>query len=565
MPQLLGQTVADHVGVLLEAQRSDGSIGSAGEPIKPETALQAVLPFSYCYLGLDPVGRMKGDPRLREAIRSLGRYLVSVLDDQGALADGKPNSRIVYAWADSMIRLRAAGLEGEFDFQAWSDKIERACRTLIEMRLRHLVGVRRFVGRTMGTGANWVAFNLVGVYRAGQALERRDFVDIAIEIARRFSADIHPDGYWEEHGDILRSGGPTTSYNALTHTCMSLFAEWTGEAVFLEAIARSTRFHLNFTYPDGIPFDLIDERVRYKKEPHVRGLFGFSRSAEGRGAARFLMERWQALNPPGTWVAPDLLVRLCENHLYWHPGREEPPPFVRPDLRATLNLPAALYRRGPWAIGLSAMRASQAEDPAYRESPFALDREKLLSVFHSDAGLILDGSHSKGQPMNATFAVTSHDWLRRPKAVDYLPCGGAVGERGGVLEAKADYRSFQGTVLVRVLSSSRLEIVLEADLVGTRGPAAAGFTFLPKDRLRGAGGQDRTFGTDPWEVSGSKFSWGPVSLEAPEGTTVSWPFSPFNSYSADHQSPPEASLGRVNVLLTPDRPRAAFLLTVGQP
>jgi hypothetical protein len=419
----------------------------------------------------------------------------------------------------------------------------------------------------MCTGANWVAFYLAAVTRAGQALDRRDFLDFVLPIARAFAADIHPDGYWEEHGDLRRSGGPTTSYNFLTHTGVALLAEWTGEPVFQEAVARSTRFHLNFTYPDGTPFDLIDERVRYKKEPHVRGLFGFSRCAEGRGAARLLLDGWRAHHPPGTWVAPDTLVRLCENRLYWHPGDEAPPPFARPHHRAALRLPAGLFRDGPWAVGLSALRASQAEDPAYRDLPFALDRDKLFSVFHTGAGLILDGSHSKGQPANATFAAMAYNWQKKPRSVDYLPCGGSVGERDGLLEARADYRTFRGTARLRVRSAEQIEIVLEADFAGTRGPVVAGFTFLPRGAdLRSGGGESRPFGGEPWELSGAalggRISYGPVVLEGPEGMSVQWPLSPYNSYSPDRRSPPEANLGRVSVPLTPEAPRASFVLTL---
>jgi len=568
LPEAFGRTVADRVEFLLASQRDDGSIALDGKPLKPEDALQAVVPFTFCYLGLDPNRRWKGNPRLREGIRSLGRYLVSGTDGSGPLEEERPSQRAVYAWADAMIRLKAAGLEKEFDFRSWSDPLERACATLMETRLKPLFGVRRFVGRAMGTGANHVAFYLAALYRAGQALDRRDLIQQVLPIARRFAADIHPDGYWEEHGDLLRSGGPTTSYNALTHTCVALLAEWTGEPVFQEAIARSTRFHLNFTYPDGIPFDLIDERVRYKKEPHLRGLFGFSGNAEGRGAARILMENWLALNPPGKAVAPDLLSRLCENQLYWHAGEETIPPFARPDHRAALRLPAALYRQGDWTVGLSAMRATQTEDPAYRDVPFALDRDKLFSVFHSEAGLILDGSHSKGQPENATFGVTALNWNRQPRAVDYLPCGGTVGEENGIWVSRADYRSFQGIVRVRPVTPRRMEITLEADLAATAGPATAGFTFLPKGRsLRSGGGEVRAFGTAPWDLSGkalgAKISYGPILLEGPEGMSVHWPLSPYNSYSKDHLSPPEANLGRVSVLLTPERPRAVFVLIVG--
>src|SRR6185503_18159305 len=137
-----------------------------------------------------------------------------------------------------------------------------------------------------------VALYCSTIYRAGQVLKRPDLCEYILPIARALAADVHPDGYWDEHSDLLRTAGPTPSYNYLTHCGMALMAEWTGETVFKAAVDRSSRFHENFCYPDASFFDLIDERVRYDSTPRVWGLFGFSHSPAGRGAAIAHMKGW---------------------------------------------------------------------------------------------------------------------------------------------------------------------------------------------------------------------------------------------------------------------------------
>jgi hypothetical protein len=327
------------------------------------------------------------------------------------------DQRLTYAWVEGLRLLREAGVDLPYD--KWGEKILAACQQLMDHRMKKLVGVRRFISRVLGTSTNHVALYVSTVYRAGQVLKKPELCEFALPIGRALAADIHPDGYWEEHGDLLRTGGPTPSYNYLTHCGTSLMYEWSGDAVFLDAIRKSTLFHGNFCYPDASFVELIDERVRHSAVPRVWGLFGFSHTPAGRASARAHLENWLKLSEKKD-LPPESLARHCENAMYWHAGKEAPAPFQQREHRATLTLPAGIFAREGWCVALSAMAAINPEDPAYRNNEFGLDRQKLFSVWHEKAGLLLDGSHAKNQPENSTFRALAE------YATDYYPAGVTV-------------------------------------------------------------------------------------------------------------------------------------------
>ncbi|MCW8132345.1 MAG: hypothetical protein KIS92_18505, partial [Planctomycetota bacterium] len=430
----------------------------------------------------------------------------------------------------------------------------------------------RFVGRVMGTSTNHVALYLTTIYRAGQVLQRPDLSAYVLPIARALAADVHPDGYWDEHSDLLRTAGPTPSYNYLTHCGMGLMAEWTGEAVFRAAVERSTRFHGNFCYPDASFCDLIDERVRYSGDPRIWGLFAFSHSPEGRGTALAHMRGWLPTRHSVEDVAPEALARMCENHFYWHGGEIAPAPFERWDHRARLTLPAGIFRKGEWCVALSAMKATNPEDPIYRQNAFALDRQKLFSVWHEKTGLILDGSHSKNQPEYSTFwAASTQKNEASPNAAnaDYYPMGGAVGENDAEWVVQAEYKSFAARATLRPITESALQIDLWADHAACNCPIEAAFTLKPREPLlSGLSGKsihlEETAASATGKELGGGFQTGTIVLKGPDEMRVQWPVEPYNSYAADHKSNPAARQVRVSVRLTPQHPRATFMLTIAK-
>ncbi len=561
LPQVFGEVVAGRLADILDHQNANGAIDYGGgvPAVYPQ---QAILPLAFCWAGLDPKApRWRGHPRVATAITRLGDYLLSWYDDRGRVSYDSHgyqvcgvDQRLTYAWLEALRLLYPA--RASFALEAWSDKISRACQTLLEEKLLRLQGVRRFVARVTGTGTNHVMLYLSTVYRAGVVLERPDFCHLALPIARALARDMHPDGYWDEHSDLQRSGGPTPSYNYITLTGMGLMAAWTGETIFAEAVARAARFHADFCYPDGTFLDLIDERARYDPSPRpadafydcprVWGLFAFSGTPEGRGLAALHMAGWLAKTPPDRPVNPETLARHVENFTYWKPGPFAAPPTDQRRHRASLTLPAGLFRAGPWCLGLSAIRAGNAEDPAYRHNPFALERQKLFSVWHEKTGLIIDGSHSKHQPENSTFAAAPD------AAHDYFPCGGEVGQADGEFWVRAVYKTFVGTVRLRPLDHRTLWIQMSVDPAATRGPFSAAFTLRVLDRkIIGLAGPIYELGTQGFSISshvlGGGFVLGPITVTGARGFQLNWPLAPFNSYTSDHKSRFEMWVPRVSV------------------
>ncbi|MBA3709213.1 MAG: hypothetical protein H0W83_10395 [Planctomycetes bacterium] len=566
-PDLFGRCVADAIPGILRRQRADGAIvyDEKAPIVYPQ---QAIFPLAYVWAGLDPDRRHHHSTAVRDAIIKLGDHLVSRYNDKGEFTyDSYGNlvsgvdQRLTYAWTEALRILREAG--GDFAFDRWGDRIVRACETLIAHRLQRLVGIRRFIGRIMGTSTNHVSLYVSTIHRAGEVLERPDLCSFVLPIGRALAADIHPDGYWEEHGDLLRSGGPTPSYNYLTIKGMGLMYAWTREAVFRSAIDAATRFHARFAYPDASFFDLIDERVRsgHDSAPRVWGLFAFSHSPEGRGAAIAHFRGWRMHHQHLEDVGPETLARHCENHLYWNPGEVVPAPFERPDHSATMVLPAGIFRRHAWSIGLSSMRATNAEDPAYRDNGFALERQKLFSIWHPRTGLLIDGSHSKHQLENSTFSSLGE------YANDWWPCGGSVSEEDGDLIVRAAYKTFFASVRVTPVDDRTLQLHFSVDPAGCRGPFTAGFT------LARSASQARSLTDQVLELSaeafvatgkdlGGGFRYGPATISGPDDFSLHWPFAPFNSYTADHKPWHHDHLLRVSVVLTPERTQASFTVTM---
>lgn len=63
---------------------------------------------------------------------------------------------------------------------------------------------------------NHMAIFMQGVYYCGQVFGRPDWVSLTREFAERYYASGHPDGYFEEHTNAEREGGPSLVYTPLT-------------------------------------------------------------------------------------------------------------------------------------------------------------------------------------------------------------------------------------------------------------------------------------------------------------------------------------------------------------
>jgi hypothetical protein len=203
------------------------------------------------------------------------------------------------------------------------------------------------------------------------------------QILRRFAVtDQSPDGFWGEHN----RAGPTVGYNHLTLTAVALYYEYSKDAAVLPALRRSLDFHKNYTFLDGTPVDVINDRNR-RWNVSAWGQFAFSHFADGRGYAAFLASRFK----PET-LTVDELGRLAQDALYFHEGPQTPAPQQLPHYAHQMRAPAGIRKTGAWQVAYSGIMNSQAIN-----SQFYLDRQGHLSIFHQKLGLIITGANSKRQ------------------------------------------------------------------------------------------------------------------------------------------------------------------------
>jgi len=242
----------------------------------------------------------------------------------------------------------------------------------------------------IGTSPNHYAQYAGNLLLAGQLFGREDWVRLGTEILHRFSTiEQTDDGYWGEHS----RRGPTTGYNLLTLTSVALYWELTKDPDALKALRRSTDFHKFFTFPDGTPVDVINDRNRHWGVS-AWGQFAFSHFPDGRGYAEFLVDFFR----PET-LSMDELGRLAQDALYYHEGPVETPPSLQPRYSHPMSVPAGIRKEGPWVVAFSGIVDTQAVN-----SRFYLDRQGNLSVFHEKLGMIVTGANSKRQPELATFS-----------------------------------------------------------------------------------------------------------------------------------------------------------------
>src|SRR5215470_13792142 len=83
-------------------------------------------------------------------------------------------------------------------------------------------------------------------------------------------------------------------------------------------LRRGTEFHTHFTWPDGTPVEVVNDRNRrWGVDPW--GHFGFSRFPDGRRYVEFLTAFFQ--DGQG---GLEMLGRIAQNALYFHEGPAVP-------------------------------------------------------------------------------------------------------------------------------------------------------------------------------------------------------------------------------------------------
>jgi hypothetical protein len=356
------------------------------------------------------------------------------------------------------------------------------------------------------------------LYLAGRLFANREWESLGARILHRFAAEEQtPDGYWGEHS----RDGPTPGYDYLTLTAVALYYEHSRDPEALKALRRSTDFHQHFTWPDGTPVDVINDRNRrWGVSPW--GNFGFTHFPDGRRFAEFLA----SFHREGD-IGLETVGRLAQDLLYYHDGPAEPIPQDRPSYSYRLSVPAGIRKAGPWTVALSGIISTQEVT-----SQFYLDRQGNVSVFHEKLGLIITGANSKRQPELATFRerLAGGD-------LHHLPLSSKLTLADPRDRLSVAFRSFFADLYVEPRPDRRLAI--RAVITGKgRPPEEAWLTLQlclkPGEALETAAGR-WTVGADALQLTpeqiGGRIRHAGWTLTVDPAARLSWPVYPFNPYA----------------------------------
>jgi len=312
--------------------------------------------------------------------------LLAAESEKGNYESRLDSHRDTYMWLEAY-RLLEADLP-EPRRSRWRRELEKAVGALAaESALR--VDFPWYNSPYIRTSPNHFSLWASTTYLAGRVFGNKEWEALGARILHRFAAEEQaPDGFWGEHS----RNGPTTGYDYLTLTAVALYYEHSRDPAALEALRRSTNFHQHFTYPDGTPVEVINDRNRYWAVSPW-GSFGFSHFPDGRGYAEFLSGFFREAS-----LSLENLGRIAQDALYFRDGEVVAAPQRQPRYAWRMSLPAGIRKTGPWVTALSGIIDTQATD-----SQFYLDRQGHLSVFHEKLGLLITGANSKRQPELATF------------------------------------------------------------------------------------------------------------------------------------------------------------------
>ncbi len=346
----------------------------------------AILAPAVLYAKRHPHNARYHDPQMLALALRIGDLLASE-HERGVFAPRLDSDWDTHLWLEAYRLLeRELGAERR---ARWSKAIKENIALLVtdaKDRIDFPWYHSPFIGTSPNHYAQWAALLMLG----GLTFNEKEWEQLGKQILRRFAVtDQSPDGFWGEHN----RAGPTVGYDHLTLTGVALYYEYSKDAAVLPALRRSLDFHKHYTFLDGTPVDVINDRNR-RWGVSAWGQFAFSHFADGRGYAAFLTSRFK----PET-LSVDELGRLAQDALYFHEGAQTPAPQQLPRYAHQMTIPAGVRKTGDWQVCYSGIMNSQAIN-----SQFYLDRQGHISVFHQRLGLIITGANSKRQPELATFS-----------------------------------------------------------------------------------------------------------------------------------------------------------------
>jgi hypothetical protein len=496
-----------------------------------------IYPLGVAWALKDPANRWYHDPKLLEAIIRGGDALILAQDAEGRWVFRKKDNSTWGKHFDPWVYSRWVRA---FSLISNAMPPERRARWQQALELGYS-GIEK---HELSRVHNIPAHHAMGLYVAGKALNHPEWCAKASAFLVRVAEAQDRNGFWSEHV------GPVVTYNFVYVDALGTYYGLSHDSKVLAALERATRFHANFTYPDGSSIETIDERTPYSRTPRLPGV-GFSFCPEGRG---YLRQEWTRARPKDAAEPADTLASLL---LYGEEGPVAPPPGAgRDSVFITEDGKASVIRKGSWCASLSAYAC-----PVYKSRWFQ-DRQNLVSLFYESAGLILGGGNTKLQPLWSTFTVGDTSLLRhrpgdedpdfsQPAGLLHVPSKAGLETNGQALVL--EYGPARCSVALDLSQKNRARLTYAADCTATASPIEAHATFLPSPgkSWRTASGKTGRLGAKPFKFTASQaggwFEHNGWRVELPENSSIAWPVLPHDPYRKDGRATPAE--GRIVVAL----------------
>ena len=499
----------------------DSHTGRFGRGIWICNDQQEMYPLAVAYAMKRPGNKFFKDRQLLETITHAGEALIADADEKGQWEfrkkDGSTWGKILMPWTYSRW-IRTYGLI--------RDDMPAERRAGWDKALR--LGYEWISKKALHSQHNIPTHHAMGLYIAGQVLDRPDWSRQAADFIRRIAQAQSEGGYWSE------GGGPVVVYNGVYVEALGVYCAASGDEQVRPALERAAAYHYHFTYPDGSSVETIDQRNAYHHTP-VPGNVGFSCSAIGRTHLQQQLARTK--NAWGADLCASLILYGQEGPIA--PVDKQQPTFVLSERGVER---AATLRDGPWFVCLSAFTAPVANNRWHQ------DRQSLVSVFHQRTGLILGGGNTKLQPAWSTFTVGDTSLLSHRAGDEnprFLPKGklfhvptAAKLVDDPQLGLELDYGPQRCRVSVEPLDGQRLAFEVSANPQADL-PVIAHLTLLPKlgKTLQTAAGTKVTLGEQSLNLDAAQIGdwiehagW---RIHVPRTARLVWPRLPHNPYAKD--------------------------------
>ncbi|NOX55899.1 MAG: hypothetical protein GXP27_15940 [Planctomycetes bacterium] len=537
-------------GILKSQDPKTGRFGSGIWIVNDQNVL---FPLAVAWAVRHPDNPYYHDEELLEAIMAGGDALIDDQDERGMWVfrkkDGSTWGKTYMPWTYSRW-VRAFSLVRDAMPPERRERWEKALT----------LGYEGIARSALHRVHNIPAHHAMGLYCAGQVLNRPQWCEQAKRFMAKVCAAQNPGGYWSEHI------GPVVAYNFVYTEALGVYHAMSGDEAVLPALRRAAVYHAAFTYPDGSRVETIDERNPY--DPGVvLGTVGFTFSPEGRGFVRRQWERMKAAAAAEDADRAPLIhgpapsADTCATFILY--GQEGPcasPPGADGKFHFVLGEnDAVVHRAGPWFVCLSAFHS-----PVLR-SRWIQDRQNFVSLFHDRTGLIVGGGNTKLQPLWSTFTVGDVSLLKHrpgdtrpnfipPEGLQHVPSQAALDPDG--LSLVLSYGPETCRVTVDVSHQDRAVLTYETTTQSGQ-PVEAHVTLLPHldAPWRTESGRRGTLSGKPLrltsEETGAWFAHSGWRISVPQGASIVWPALPHNPYRKDGRATPAE--GRIVLVLPFDK------------